>query len=278
MQYELFQPEDRFSFFSLSSGSCGNCYYLGNNSYGILIDAGIGTRTIKKRLAENGVEITSIQAVLITHDHLDHIRSIGSLGEKLHIPVYATHKVHKGIENCRLVREKLNGSRRYFEKGKPFHIEDLTITAFDVPHDSIDHNGFFFQFAGQTLALATDVGAITDEIAGYVRKANHLIIESNYDEEMLQTGHYPYILKQRISGGSGHLSNRQTGEFLADIYGGHLRNIWLCHLSADNNRPELAYETIGQCLAQKGITIGEDVALRILKRNTLSQRIELLNS
>ncbi|MDR1518311.1 MAG: MBL fold metallo-hydrolase [Dysgonamonadaceae bacterium] len=274
MQYELFYPEERFSFFSLGSGSCGNCYYLGNGSYGILIDAGIGMRTTKKRLAENGIDLASIRAVLITHDHLDHIKAVGALGEKQHIPVYATRGVHKGIGSCRFVREKLNGSRRYFEKGEPFCIEGFTITAFDVPHDSTDHNGFFIQFANQTLALATDVGAITAEIEAYVRKAKHLIIESNYDEEMLRLGSYPYSLKQRITSGTGHLSNRQTGEFLADIYSGNLQNIWLCHLSADNNRPEIAYETTEQCLLRKGIKIGEDIVLRVLKRNTLSQRIE----
>ena len=274
MQYELFQSEERFSFFSLGSGSSGNCYYLGNGSYGILIDAGIGMRTIKKRLLENGIDLATIRAVLVTHDHLDHIKSIGALGEKSHIPVYTTRKVHRGIEGCRFVQDKLNGSRRYIEKGEPFHIEDFTITAFDVPHDSTDHNGFFFQFANQTLTLATDVGTITEEIATYARKTNHLIIESNYDEEMLRNGHYPYMLKQRITCGTGHLSNRQTGEFLAGIYNERLRNIWLCHLSGDNNHPELAYKTIEQHLTQKGIKIGGDVALRVLKRNALSQRVE----
>lgn len=273
MQYELFQPQERFSFFSLGSGSSGNCSYLGNGSYGILIDAGIGMRTIKKRLAENGIDLTSIRAVLITHDHLDHIKSVGALGEKLYIPVYATRKVHRGIEGCRFIQDKLNGSRRYIEKGEPFRIEDFTITAFDVPHDSIDHNGFFFQFANQTLTLATDVGAITEEISAYVQKTNHLVIESNYDEEMLRAGRYPYMLKQRIASGTGHLSNRQTGEFLAGVYSRRLQNIWLCHLSADNNHPELAYKTIEQFLTQKGVKVGEDVALHVLKRNSLSPRV-----
>ncbi len=115
MQYELFQLE-RFSFFSLSSGSCGNCYYLGNSRYGILIDAGIGPRVIRKRLAENGVDLSSIMAVLITHDHYDHIKSAGYLGEKLHIPVYATREVHRGISNSPLIRHSLNGSSKYIKK------------------------------------------------------------------------------------------------------------------------------------------------------------------
>lgn len=274
MQYDLF-PSERFSFFSLSSGSCGNCYYLGNSHYGILIDAGLGPRVIKKRLAEYGVELSSIFALLITHEHFDHIKSAGYLGEKFHIPVYATREVHRGITHCPFIQNNLNGSRKYIEKGKPFRIEDFRITAFNVPHDSMDNAGYFFEFGNHKLTLATDVGTITDEVAYYICKANHLIIESNYDEEMLRTGRYPYPLKQRITSGSGHLSNRQTAEFLANNYSSDLRNIWLCHLSGDNNNPELAYKTIEDRLTEKGIKVGRQVQLHVLKRNALSEKIVL---
>lgn len=273
MQYELF-PTERFSFFSLSSGSCGNCYYLGNTRYGILIDAGIGPRVIKKRLAEHGVQLSSIMAILITHDHYDHIKSAGYLGEKMHIPVYATREVHRGIANNHLIRHSLNGSTVYIEKGSPFQIEDFKITAFNVPHDSIDNSGYFFEFHDHTLTLATDVGTITEEVARYIGMANNLIIESNYDEELLRNGNYPYHLKQRITSGTGHLSNRQAAEFLANNYSPDLRNIWLCHLSGDNNNPELAYETMENHLSKKGVKVGLDVALHVLKRNTLSNRVD----
>lgn len=273
MQYELF-PSEQFSFFSLSSGSCGNCSYLGNSKYGILIDAGLGPRVIKKRLAEYGVDLSSIMAILITHDHYDHIKSAGYLGEKLHIPVYATREVHRGIANNSLIRHSLNGSTVYVQKRVPFRIEDLQITPFDVPHDSIDNAGYFFEFGNQTLTLATDVGTITDEVAYFATKANHLIIESNYDEEMLLNGRYPYHLKQRITNGTGHLSNRQTAEFLADNYPSDLRNIWLCHLSGDNNHPELAYNTVKEHLDQRGIEVGKQVDLHVLERNRLSAKID----
>ncbi|MDR2811209.1 MAG: MBL fold metallo-hydrolase [Tannerellaceae bacterium] len=273
MQFELHSSE-RFFFFSLSSGSCGNSYYLGNCHYGILIDAGIGPRVIKKRLAQYEIDLSSIMAILVTHDHFDHIKSVGYLGEKLHIPVYATREVHRAIMNRPLVRNNLNGVARYIEKGTPFQIEDFQITAFDVPHDSIDNSGYFIRFGDHRFTLATDVGAITDEVAYYICKANHLVIESNYDEEMLCSGRYPYPLKQRISSGAGHLSNRQAAEFLADNYSSGLRNIWLCHLSGDNNNPELAYQTVESRLAEKGIKVGRDVALHVLKRNMLSYKIE----
>lgn len=274
MQYNLFSS-DRFSFFSLSSGSCGNCYYLGNSHYGILIDAGLGPRVIRKRLAEHGIDFSTIYALLVTHDHFDHIKSAGYLAEKLNIPVYATDKVHKGIRNCPLVKNTINGTnRRVIEKGESFQIEDFRITAFDVPHDSSDNAGYFFEFGNHKLTLATDVGNISDEVAYYISKAHHLVIESNYDEEMLHNGRYPYFLKQRISNGSGHLSNRQTAEFLANNYSSNLRNIWLCHLSGDNNHPDLAYETVRNELIRNGIEVGVTVNLDVFRRNVLSSKID----
>lgn len=273
MQFELF-PSAQFSFFSLSSGSCGNSYYLGNAHYGILIDAGIGPRVIKKRLAQYGVELSSIMALLVTHDHYDHIKSVGYLGDKLHIPVYATREVHKAMMHHPLINNNLNGSTKYIEKGKPFQIEDFRITAFNVPHDSVDNSGYYIEFNNQKFTLVTDVGTITDEVGYYICKANHLVIESNYDEEMLKNGRYPYSLRKRIASGTGHLSNRQTAEFLADNYSTDLRNIWLCHLSGDNNHPELAFQTVENKLAQKGIKVGRDVELHVLLRNILSKKID----
>jgi len=277
MQYKLFSSE-RYSFFSLGSGSCGNSYYLGNSRYGILIDAGIGMRMIKKRLAEYGLDFSFIRAVLVTHDHLDHVKSVGYLGEKMHIPIYGTREVHRGIESNPYVRNSLTtSSRKYIEKGISFEIGGLRITPFDVPHDSVDSVGYFIEFGGgQTFVLATDVGTITDELGGYIRRANHLVIESNYDEEMLQNGTYPEFLKQRIASETGHLSNREIAEFLANNYESHLQNIWLCHLSGDNNSPEIAYKTMETHLAEKGIKVGEDVNLRVLERNKLSEKIVFL--
>jgi len=271
MQHKLFSCEHYF-FFSLGSGSCGNCCYLGNSQYGILIDAGIGKRIIKKRLAEYGLDFSFIRAVLVTHDHLDHVKTVGYLGEKMHIPIYATHDIHRGIANNPYVRNKLTGSQQYIEKGVSFDIGNLRITPFDVPHDSVDSVGYFIEFGnGHTFVLATDVGTITNELGGYIRRANHVVIESNYDEEMLKNGSYPEFLKQRIASDTGHLSNRETAEFLANNYQPHLKNIWLCHLSGDNNCPELAYRTTETHLAEKGIIVGEDVNLRVLERNKLSE-------
>ncbi|MDR1381201.1 MAG: MBL fold metallo-hydrolase [Tannerella sp.] len=265
---------EKLYFFSLASGSSGNCYYLGTSAYGILVDAGIGVRQIKKTLREHSLGFEKIMAVLITHDHADHIKSAGYLGESLNIPVYATELVHAGIRRSRYVEEVLVRSRRVLEKEKPFMIRDFSITAFDVPHDSSDNVGYSIAYGDQTFVIVTDAGHITETVSKYACRANHLVLEANYDEEMLSSGSYPDFLKERVSGMTGHLSNRDAAEFLAANYSPKLRDIWLCHLSRDNNHPELAYKTVDLRLFQEGIRVGKDVSLTALKRTTPSEMFE----
>ena len=261
-------------FFSLASGSSGNCYYLGTPEYGILIDTGISVRTIKKVLKDRSVDLSQIMGVLVTHDHADHIKTVGYLGEKLNIPVYSTEGVHKGIEKSRYVEETLNASKRIIEKEKPFKIKDFEITAFSVPHDSTDSVGYHIVCGDQRFTIATDVGHITDTVGKYICMANHLVLEANYDEEMLKYGTYPPFLKERVASPTGHLSNRDAAEFLATHYTPELKDIWLCHLSRDNNHPELAHKTVDIRLFEEGIRVGKDVQLVALKRSTPSDVYE----
>lgn len=265
MQYELF-PKTKYRLLSLSSGSSGNCYYFGTSTYGILIDAGIGFRTIKKHLREYGVAIETIVAVLVTHDHGDHIKTVGYLGTKMNIPIYATDTVHRGIERSRYVDQKSYGKREVIEKESAFFIKDIKITAFEVPHDSIENVGYKIECEGNTIVLATDVGRATECILSHARTADHLIIEANYDDEMLQRGSYPAYLKSRIVSGTGHLSNRYCGELIASIFSDKLKEVWLCHLSNDNNHPELAYKTVENILTENGIVVGRDIQLKTLSR------------
>ena len=261
-------------FLSLASGSSGNCYYLGTSEYGMLIDAGIGIRTIRKVLKDKMIDFDKIIAVLITHDHADHIKTVGCLGEKFNIPIYTTEDVHKGIDNSRYVEEILGTSRRTIEKEVAFHIRDFKITAFEVPHDSTDNVGYHIECFGHIFTIATDVGHITETVSNYMGQANHLIIEANYDEEMLKSGTYPAFLKERVASPTGHLSNREAAEFLATHYHTKLKDIWLCHLSRDNNHPELAFKTIDIRLFREGIRVGKDVNLIPLKRSTPSDLYE----
>ena len=258
-------------FLSLASGSSGNCYYAGTEDYGILFDAGVGIRFLRKVLKENGIGLEQIMAVFITHEHTDHIRSVGGLGEKYGIPVYATEKTHVGIDNSLFTDEKLYTSRRIIEKEIGVHIKELKITAFEVPHDALDCVGYLVSYKQHKLVLITDIGHINEKVGEYIRIANHLVIETNYDREMLLQGKYPQFLKERISNGNGHLCNSETAEFLAANFDLHLKNIWLCHLSKDNNHPQLAYKTVEMAMQQYGIRIGKDVNLVALKRSTPSE-------
>ena len=258
-------------FLSLASGSSGNCYYLGTDNYGILLDAGVSMRFLKKVLKENEIGLEKIMAVFITHEHVDHIKSVVSLGEKFGIPVYATEKVHSGIDNSLYIKDKLYTSRRFIEKENTLDIKDLKITAFDVPHDSSDCVGYLVSYGQQNFVLVTDAGHINEKVGEYIRIANHLVVEANYDHEMLLQGKYPKFLKKRISNGTGHLCNSETAGFLAANFDLHLKNIWLCHLSRDNNHPELACKTVEIAMQQQGIRIGKDVNLEALKRTTPSE-------
>lgn len=262
----------KIRFLSLASGSSGNCYYLGTETYGILIDAGIGVRTIKKHLKEYGLALEKIRAVFVTHDHADHIKAVGTLGEKYGIPIYSTPEVHMGINKNYCMTEKLSSaSIRYIHKESPIQFEDFKITAFEVPHDGTDNVGYCIETPCHTFSFLTDLGCITPTAAKYINMTNHLIIEANYDEEMLRMGPYPQYLKERIAGENGHMCNRHTAEFLAENMREGLKNIWLCHLSKDNNHPDLALKTMELVLRQKGFIIGKDIQVATLKRLTPSE-------
>ena len=261
----------KIRFMSLASGSSGNCYYLGGEGYGILIDAGIGVRTIKKRLKDVGIPMESILAVFVTHDHADHIKSVGVLGENLFLPIYATAKTHVGINKSYCMTQKLGISAKQLEKYQPLKFRDFTIESFEVPHDGTDNVGYSVEADGKTFCFITDLGEITETVKKYILRANYLVIEANYDAEMLKMGPYPPYLKERIASHTGHMCNSDTAEFLATHWSPRLHNIWLCHLSKDNNHPELAYKTVELRLKEAVIVVGKDVELCALKRSAPSE-------
>jgi phosphoribosyl 1,2-cyclic phosphodiesterase len=259
-------------FMCLSSGSSGNCFYLGTEKYGILIDAGISLRNIRKMLKEIEVDMSSICGVFVTHDHADHIKAVGVIGEKLNIPIYSTELVFQGIKNSYCVTEKLSPlNMRYIEKEQPITLEDFRIESFEVPHDGTDNVGYSIEIDGKVFTFLTDLGEITPTAKRFILRANYLVIEANYDKEMLAMGRYPAYLKQRIASKTGHMCNEDTAEFLAHNFTDKLRYIWLCHLSKDNNHPDLAYKTVELKLHENGILVGRDVQLFALKRTTPSE-------
>lgn len=255
------------NFLSLGSGSSGNSYYLSNGSYAILIDAGIGIRILKKYFSEYGLRLTDIRYVFVTHDHADHVKSVGKLSDELNVPVYATKEVHDGIVRNYCVRKKVPANHAMvMTKGSTLSLEEgLTVTSFHVPHDSNDNVGYHLTWGGTTFTLMTDVGHVTDEMKRYIQLAEHLVIEANHDELMLRAGNYPPYLKDRICSPHGHLSNRACAEALMENGSERLRHVWLCHLSQENNHPELARKTVEMALRQG---LPQAVALEVLKRRT----------
>ena len=254
-------------FISFGSGSSGNCYYLFSETDGIIIDVGIGLRTLKKYFREYGLSLSSVKNILVTHDHADHVKSVGSLANEFKLPVYATEKVHDGIVHNYCVQKKIDRTLvRNIVKGQVYSIGAFKVVPFAVPHDSSDNVGYRIEYNGCALCIITDAGCVTDEMKGYVSDAKCIVVEANYDEEMLEAGRYPLYLKKRILSSSGHLSNAECARFLAENVTDSLKLICLCHLSEENNHPELARKTVEAVLADVGVAVGRDVELEVLKR------------
>ena len=273
-------------FLCLASGSSGNCYFLKTDKSCLLIDAGLPVRTIKRLLRQYGFALETVDGIFVTHDHADHIKAIGHLANDFGKPIYATEKVHLGINANYCTTSKVTEpSRRYIYKGETVQVGDFRVTPFEVSHDSSDCVGYKVEAEGVTFCLATDIGQVTPAIADAIGQANYLVIEANHDEEMLQQGPYPAYLKGRIHSSRGHLSNRECGDALATYAMPHLRQVWLCHLSEENNHPELARKTVETALRSCGIVacsgfIGQhdgqaDFGLEVLNRQTPTGVFEL---
>ena len=259
--------EQTLHFLSLGSSSSGNCYYLYSDTDGVMIDVGIGVRSLKKYFIQYGLSLSKVHHLLITHDHADHIKSVGSLSTDYKLDVYTTQNVHAGIDRNYCVRRKIAAEhKRYITPGEPFTIGEFKVTAFRVPHDSTDNVGYKIEWGDLVFALMTDVGHVTDEMKAVISEADYLVLEANHDEEMLANGHYPEHLKRRITCGTGHLNNRLCAETLANTASEKLKHVWLCHLSEENNHPDLALKTVTQTLEESGTFARFPFGVTVLKR------------
>ncbi len=262
-------------FFSLSSGSNGNCYYIGNEETGLLIDAGIGPRTIKKRLLEHGVSMDQVHFLLVTHDHIDHIKGVGMVAQKFYKPVYATEKLHASLDNHPCTRCRLSGCVRKTVAGEPSTYNGVTFIPFIVPHDATETVGYFIDFYGVKFTFLTDLGAVTDDVIKYCRMSQVVIFESNYDLDMLLGGSYTPELKVRIVQGHGHLSNEQAASAVKRFYHKGLTHLFLCHLSENNNTPATAQNCMARALRSIGVEPGKDIELVCLPRRSVSDLYQL---
>lgn len=261
-------------FMSLSSGSCGNCYYLGTEHGAVLIDAGVSLRRLKKVFMEYGMETEDFAAVLVTHDHLDHIRHLGSFCKRLHKPVYTTSVIHHALARHTFTAPTIGPYRNVLKENEWNEVAGMKVRFFVVPHDATQTVGYAIEVGGRKFVIMTDVGRMTDEAVEYARQADTVVIESNYDMDMLLQGPYTYELKMRIVQGCGHLSNDECASAIKRFWHPGLKNIFLCHLSENNNTHELAYQASLEALNSLGVEKGT-VALRCLPRQHPSQMFTL---
>ena len=218
--------------------------YVGTDSTHILIDAGVSCKKILAGLETFGINGQDIQAILVTHEHSDHISGIGVLSRKFHIPVYATCKTLQEIQKVRSLGDLSKSEFFAIEPGRSFKIGDIKADAFSIPHDAADPVSYTLESCGFKIGTATDLGCYDDNIIHCLENSDLLYVEANHDIRMLQAGPYPYPLKQRILGSRGHLCNEMTGKLVALLHSEHLKHVILGHLSKENNYPDLALETV----------------------------------
>ncbi len=240
----------------LASGSTGNAILVKMGNRSILVDAGISCRRIERGLAAVGMQVGDLDGVLITHEHIDHIMGIPVMAKKHHIPIFA----RPGVWDAMLDRDKVPCECRR-EIGDELDIGAIKVIPFPISHDAIDPVGYTFFYKNFKWTVVTDLGLITRSVTEALAYADVAVLESNHDVEMLQTGPYPAFLKQRIRGKRGHLSNHDAGTLLARTPRSRFMQVFLAHLSQQNNHPKLAEQTVTNLLLSQGCAVGEDVIL-----------------
>lgn len=255
--------ELRFS--PLFSGSSGNSIYVGCDDAHLLVDAGMSGARIIQEMERVGVDPKALNAILVTHGHNDHIRGIGILSRKFDLPVYATEGTWE--EMYGKLGNMAEKNVRIIQPEEDFFLGSIDVMPFPTPHDAGGSVGFSFSAGGARLSIATDLGSIRDSWLKYVRGSDAVLLESNYDPDMLKAGPYPYDLKQRILSRRGHLSNDDAGHVAVELIRSGTKQIVLGHLSRENNFPELAMRSLELHLIQAGIEPHRDCALYVASRD-----------
>lgn len=260
-------------FCSLSSGSSGNCIYVESDRSKILIDAGFSGKQVEKLLDSIDVDPSELDAILVTHEHSDHIKGVGVLSRRYRIPVIAnegtwcamTNKIGKIDEDNILI----------FKNDLYFGLRDLDILPVTTSHDSAEACGYIIQKGEKKISLLTDTGLYNTEMMDSIRGSDIFFVESNHDIAMLKNGIYPYRLKQRILSSKGHLSNDDCGRLLGDVLQGSGEKVFLAHLSSENNSPRVAFNTVNNYLLSLGLDTERDIDMTVAKRSYASGIIEL---
>lgn len=259
-------------FCSLYSGSTGNSLFVESNNTKILIDSGVSAKKVIDGLASIDVNICDIDAILVTHEHSDHVQSLGTISKKFDIPVYANQNTWDSMPKQ---KDKIDASNvKFFNSNENFEINDFVIHPFSIPHDAVDPCGFYFCCDNEKFSVATDLGHMTTNVMNCLEGSKFLMLEANYDPEVLKCSKYPYLLKTRIAGPNGHLSNNLAGQAIAHLINCGLENVTLGHLSKENNFPELAYNTVIEELTLNNFS-KDSVSINVANRDCPTDVLEI---
>ena len=260
-----------FQFCSLYSGSSGNCSFVQTNNTKILIDAGESSKKIVEALTSINVDPSTIDAILVTHEHSDHVKGLGIFSKKFQIPVYANLETWNAMPKQ---KEKMEEDKiRTFSFDK-FNIKDIEIKPFSIPHDAANPCGFNLYHKNKKMSIATDIGHMNKEIINHLTNSSFMLLEANYEPEILKCSSYPYLLKERIKGPNGHLSNSDAGKTISYLVNHGLNNVMLGHLSKENNFPELAYKTVVEELIENHLE-ENSLHLSVAERYNVSPIIDV---
>ncbi len=260
---------------TIASGSSGNCTYIGSDDTHILIDAGVSAKRITEGLNRLGLSASDLDAVFVTHEHSDHICGLPVIEKKYGLPVFCSGGTAKGIFKADTSRYIDRSLVNTFCSGDVVECGDLEIMPVDISHDALEPTAFRITCGTKSAAVATDMGVWDEELAYAFKDLDAILIESNHDIRMLQAGPYPYHLKQRILSEMGHLSNEACSEFLCTLLHDKLKGVLLGHLSATNNYPELAYETVRTGIELGDVPYhGDDFLIEVAPRSVLSRVLE----
>ncbi len=246
---------------SLISGSSGNCSLISHNGTNILIDCGMSGKRLLEHLKTLELDGDDIDAILVTHEHIDHISGIGVVARRHNLPIYATKQTHQAMNIGRIDDKNI----KIIEPDRPFEIKDIGINAFSIPHDAAAPVGYRLYCGNKKFAVATDIGTMTNELFDSISGSESVILEANHDIRMLKNGSYPENLKSRILSNLGHMSNELSAKCALALANRGTKNIMLSHLSNENNTPTLAYNTVAEKLLENGAKKG-DVNLLVADR------------
>nr|WP_300003362.1 MBL fold metallo-hydrolase [Tissierella sp.] len=252
-------------FCSLSSGSSGNCQYIETEHSKILVDSGFSGKRTEELLKSIDVDPKDLDAIFVTHEHIDHIKGVGVLSRRYDLPVYANADTWTGMESRIGAIEEKN--TKIFTNENFLELKDLNIFPVCTFHDAADPVGYIVNYKGTKISIVTDTGFISDNLFDKMKGSDLYYLESNHDEFMLKEGLYPWHLKRRILSAHGHLSNEDAGITLSNILKGNGEKVILAHLSQDNNVPELAMSTVTDILTKKGLNVEKDIELALSHRN-----------